>query len=153
METKKITRPVARLRLQEKKDELSAMVKIEAKNLKKFATKEELNRLKISLLDPSMADRCIYGMMCGHCDNGRAMELMAKCSPVMYVSRCNASSLRIEVYSKMKTPKKIVTGHFAVSRKNRSPIEIFITNQEDKNISQLINYLKGKTRTLKFAEF
>lgn len=54
----------------------------ELKHLKAHATKEELNKLVHTLVDPNRVESCIYGLMTGHCNSPRALELMEGLIPI-----------------------------------------------------------------------
>ena len=60
------------------KKEFLKDVKHEIDMLKKYGTKEELDRLNFSTFNPNMVIDCIYGQMTGSCMSSRAKELMDK---------------------------------------------------------------------------
>ena len=136
---------------------LIKLVKEEARNLKKKATKTELSNLDFKELNPSTPHRCIYGQITGDCFEERAKNLIEKCATKIYQYKENMNGLynselngkpNFEIQSRkgfsfLCTPDII---HY-------SPIECFITNPLNKrngNNKTLINYLKGKTKTLRF---
>ncbi len=57
----------------------------EIKNIKKHATKEEIERLNFETFNPKRASFCIYGQMTGSCYSDRAIELGPKCYQSSYV--------------------------------------------------------------------
>jgi len=120
-----------------------ALVKQEAKNLKKFATKRELDKLNFDRLVPENAERCIYGQMTGSCWNGRAIQLIEKSCSRVYNEGQEGNSLRD---CKLNgSPKKKQRHSYY------SPIEVFIYkdgNMENGANERLIKYLKGEIRTL-----
>lgn len=123
---------------------LTALVKKEAKNLKKFATKKELGRLNFSELDPASIEHCIYGQATGNCFSKRALILMEKCAPKMYRGQ---STDDVKINGKFNYEKRSTGSFFCV---HWSPIEVFISmdkNKEDAN-KKLIDYLKGNSKTL-----
>jgi hypothetical protein len=67
-------------------DQLKEDVRREAEALKVRATKEELGRLSIELLNPHHVSKCVYGLTTGACDSKRAIELISLCAPTMYKS-------------------------------------------------------------------
>ena len=127
---------------------LLSLVGQEAKNLKKYATKEEINKLNFGVLNPEHVMFCIYGLMTGHCFSERACNLINKCAPRIYKQHCNEELYECEL-----------NGAPALGRSrnaNFSPIECFISypkNETNGNNKILINYLKGKRKTLKFKPF
>lgn len=52
----------------------------EAYLLRKHATEEEKNKLDLGVLDGDNAKTCIYGLLTGHCDSSRAVELLELCA-------------------------------------------------------------------------
>ena len=132
--------------------ELIPLVLIEATNLKKFATEEELNKLSFKDLNPSRGDDCVYGQMTGQCYGKRANQLIVKCANKVYTSVDNTLS---EANTLNGKPFKISNGE---CRKDyyHSPIEQFIYLHENRytnngyNNKVLIDFIKGKRKTLKF---
>lgn len=123
--------------------ELIEQVTIEATALIKNTTPEERKKLDFSTLEPQRIDRCVYGQMTGDCNTNRAVSLMVMCAKKVYTA----------------IPSSRVVGILNGSPKglNRdrywSPIEIFIAkdeNQNNGNNQMLINFLKGKRKTLNF---
>lgn len=64
---------------------MQALVKKEAANLKKNATKEELAKLDFDRLDGDSPYSCMYGQMTGHCYSNRASELIFNCCERVYI--------------------------------------------------------------------
>lgn len=116
-------------------EELKQLVIAEATALRQHATKEELQRLDFTWLDPQSIAYCIYGQMTGNCDSERAIELQNK-------STRPYSSLSVELF---------YTDAPNFNKRNTeciySPIEVYI-NQPEANSYALIAFLKGKTDTL-----
>lgn len=126
--------------------ELTRLVKAEAKNLKKFATPEELNRLNFTKLQPLFPTDDIYGQMTGYCYSVRATILIQNCAPKVLEQIENLDLYKCKINGKP---------NFNTEEANRngnywSPIECFITNPINKNTAnhKLISYLKGETKTL-----
>lgn len=115
--------------------ELIELVKEEASKLKKFATKEELDRLDFKRIDPMSGFDCIYGQMTGSCFSTRALELVQKCA-IPY-----SSSIYMFSEPKLKFNEEYFRSY--------SPIEYFIYNTNMYNNKILIDYLKGKRKTLR----
>lgn len=117
----------------------------EAKNLKKNATKEELENLNFEELDPDWPVKCIYGQMTGSCNSERAVNLIVTCAKRVYHSNC----------SNGKTLSNKLNGSPVGLHRNKywSPIEVFIINAKYNDSSEmnnkLIQYLKGERKTLK----
>lgn len=120
-------------------------VVIEATNLKKFATPEELAKLDFEDLDPCQRDRCIYGLMTTDCLCDRATELIKKCAARIYRGTTIVNA-------------DINGGTDGLIRKSTlwanilwSPIEVFIASYErnqPKQNAKLISFLKSETETL-----
>lgn len=53
---------------------------IEASNIKKHATKEEIDNLDFGSLDASSTKYCIYGQMTGSCHSTRSFYLIKFCA-------------------------------------------------------------------------
>lgn len=119
----------------EQKKELIELVKIEAKNLREKATKEELDKLKISELNTIMASACIYGQMTGWCYSDRADFLIKQCTEKVYDGQTGVN--RSEEFVDMDTKRFYYW----------SPIEVYIAQDLPQN-ANLIDYLKGKTNKL-----
>lgn len=126
-------------------EELNDLVKDEARKLKKNAKKGELRKLSFRKLEPTSAIGCIYGQATGSCFSTRATELIeAGCKRVYNradgLYGVNAAELN-------GSPKKADRNNYW------SPIEVFIAkagNRLNGNNKVLIDFLKGKTKTLKF---
>lgn len=127
------------------KERLVKEVKHEALYLKKFATKEELSRLKKSLLDPTDQHRCIYGMMTQDCFSERSLELMKLCtSPFSSILKKDI------VYSPVPTTYCAIPSEDAYDGRDWafSPIEVFIWQNNERANNRLIDYLQDKTQVL-----
>lgn len=131
-----------------KTKELNKLVKQEADNLKKFATKEEINKLNFLELDPGSIMECIYGQMAGYCDSERAAELMKQCCQKMIY---NFGSLKLSNESKLEENSEAFN-NFGRKSYYWSPIEIYIYKNlfKDKMNKNLIDYIKGTVKELKF---
>ncbi len=125
--------------------ELFLVVRQEANNLLKYATSDELSKLNFKRLDASRRDECIYGQMTGHCDSRRSMELMElSAERVFYAANTPAESNELN-----GSPKDLPRYHYW------SPIEVFISKRENMNNgnnAQLVSFLRGKRKTLRFAK-
>lgn len=115
-------------------EELKKQVIIEATNLKKYATREELNRLIFDKLNPIDNSNCIYGQITGDCYNSRASDLIKKCTSVYYDN--------MYIGSVVHSIDEVGYGE-----RNCSPIELYITLNGAKN-KTLIDFLKGEIDSL-----
>ena len=116
-------------------DELKVLVKGEAEKLKKYATPEELAKLNFIKLFFLHGTRCIYGQITGSCFSERAVELLKKCA--------EPYSRSLKKYTETNI-KSFIQGQF---RTVFSPIEFYIA-QEGAKSKALIDFLKGKSKTL-----
>lgn len=113
-------------------DQLKEDVRKEAEALKVHATKEELGRLDFESLDPSHADHCVYGQMCGECWSDRAIGLIHLCTEKFLTDSILRCADEAEQYEKYHT---------------YSPIEAYLMQPSARN-ANLIAYLKGESETL-----
>lgn len=120
---------------------LTALVKVEAKNLKKFATKKELNKLNIETFDAKQGGSCIYGQMTGSCYSHRASSLIRKCATRIFLTDYNETE---NILSRKLdgSPKRKSRSYFW------SPIEVFVYGRGDRTNKKIISYLKNETKTL-----
>lgn len=126
---------------------LISLVKAEAKLLKVFATKKQIKKLDIKTLNPKGTQECIYGQMTGNCFNEESVSLIELCCKKVYHSK-----EKVEIRDSLLngSPLKSSRVHYW------SPIEVFIdyfSNKHNGNNDKLVAYLKGETKTLKFAAF
>lgn len=129
-----------------KNSEMNALVKSEAKNLKKFATQDELSNLDFGKFDPDFSKTCIYGQLTGYCHSERAQELIKKCCKKVYRATEENISNCLELNGK---PKERISGVALGSAVNYwSPIEVFVAQHDNNANGKLINYLKGINNTL-----
>lgn len=134
-------------------EDLKADVKKEAEALRVHATKEERERLDISILRPENMSRCIYGQMTGNCFNPRAATLIDKCA-VKYFRDGVIGVLelhgfeRIHDYVNGSTVEDFITSRTRMrGAVHFSAIEAYILLPEARN-ANLIAYLRGETETL-----
>ena len=125
------------------------LVKKEAKNLKKKATKDEIRRLGGRLISQNR-HLCIYGKMTSDCFSPRAHQLIKSCAQRVYTK----DGFGICESTLNGKPQLDNDG----DRKDSwfSPIECFIDFHENKtngNNKMLISYLKGDRKTLRFKKF
>jgi hypothetical protein len=125
-----------------RKEIMQNLVKEEAKNLKKHATKEELDNLNIEYLDSEDYEKCVYGQLTGDCFSERAEYLILNSCERVYESDYTIS-------------KSKINGKPLKDRRTKywSPIEVFIAqniNNTNGNNKILIDYLKDKRKTLNF---
>lgn len=121
-------------------------VVIEAINLKKYATKEELNNLNYDRLAGAFFNSCIYGQMIGDCYSPRAKELIKKCCKIKYKDT-DWKSDDFEKIDDLQENNSYV-----------SPIEKFLfiykptTSDKSNKINELIKFLKDEIQTLENYE-
>ncbi len=125
---------------------LNSLVVGEATALRTNALQYELDRLKFNRLAPTNTQNCIYGQMTGECFSMRATELIQECAERVYT--CADNNKPNEIKGKLNgSPKESSRGTYW------SPIEIFIAkgkNHRNGNNKMLVDFLKGKRKTLKF---
>ncbi|KAB2913959.1 MAG: hypothetical protein F9K23_15945 [Bacteroidetes bacterium] len=122
-------------------EELKALVREEANNLKLHATPEELQNLDFEILYPSKPGLCIYGQMTHDCASPRAVELLNLCAKPF----SNDVQVFETPYSDHLFPPR--KGAFGLDFAPFSPIEFYICQEGAKN-TELIAYLKGETNNL-----
>ncbi len=127
-----------------KKIVFPALVREEAKNLKKYATESEISKLDIESFSPKYGHSCIYGMLTGDCHTLRATELIEQCAKRVYKTPEEYIPGKDYLANKLNgSPKK------AYRSKYWSPIEVYIyPNKNLDGAKKLIKYLKGEIRTL-----
>jgi len=84
-------------------------VAAEAKALREHATVEELHKLNIDILDPTLENKCIYGQITGDCFDIRATELIRLCCKRFFKDNGPASIWHKQIehtslYQKLITP-------------------------------------------------
>lgn len=120
------------------KQQLYTEVKKEAAALLIHATEKERGRLDFETLDATHVLNCIYGKMTGDCYSERAVFLITKCCSV-YSDDLPYMGATLERCQVVET--------FARNRAY-SPIEVYICLPDAKP-KELIQYLKGETKTFK----
>jgi predicted NAD-dependent protein-ADP-ribosyltransferase YbiA (DUF1768 family) len=105
---------------------LKKLVIKEAKNIKKFATKEEIDKLLADSVAPTSTNMCIYGQMTGNCYSQRALELLDLCAKHSDDDNFSDAILR-----------------------EFSPIECAIMGHSD-CINPLVDFIKGKTKKFNY---
>ena len=128
--------------------------------LRKHATKEELEKLSLTLLDPDNKYNCIYGQITGDCTSERASELIMKSCKRYFTGRkfpmnrtfsyCLEDNEAINAVNGTEIPyvktvedmrkDRIMLTHF-------SSIETYIL-LKNANLKGVIEYLRGETDTL-----
>ena len=138
------------------KEQFLKDVRTEINNIKKYATKAEINRLDFENLEPENYNRCIYGQMTDDCTSPRASELIFK-SCARYISPGD-NNIKINSFTKLKSQinGKTIPGvknnkQFANTRihyiDHFSSLEAYIMLPKAKN-KNIISYLKGETKKL-----
>jgi len=122
----------------------------EAKNLKRYATKNELSYLDFDNLKPDNKGGCIYGQMTGNCFSRRAEDLIIRCAPRVY--KINSVGQTPALYGLINNRLNGKPSYEKARYTYFSPIEVFIYNNRNKeNNKRLIDYLKDKNNNLKFV--
>ena len=132
------------------KNILISLVKKEASKLKKKATKEEISRLGYEIY-PKNRFRCVYGRMTRDCFSSRAHFLIMNCAERVYVK-----DVIEEINESKLNGKAQLDGDGNRKEYWYSPIECFIDFEENKtngNNQMLVDYIKGKRKTLSFKKF
>lgn len=124
--------------------ELNKLVKQEAINLKKYATKEEIARLNFKDFQYQNAYGCIYGLMTGTCLSDRANDLIIKCCKKVYAPTQNCQSMFR--YDELIKPHKV---HWGRTLRFASPIEKWLFLVEGDLHKRLIQFIKGEIEELK----
>jgi len=125
-----------------RKEIMHQLVKEEARNLRKNATQEELDKLDFSYLDPQHTQQCIYGQIAGGCFSDRSVELIKKCASRVYKTQDDGDIRHSKLNGSPINKKR---------EKFWSPIEVFIDQggeNSERNNKALVRYLKGETRRL-----
>lgn len=127
---------------------LKRQVAREANLLKKYATKEELDRLNAKLLKPFKEDGCIYGQMTGDCFGSRATDLIHKCAvpAANHISSVSGAFLN-PVKLWVKRAWNGVRGRGRLLAGKLTAIEAYIAERGSKK-DKLIDYLQGRTEVL-----
>lgn len=140
------------------KEQFLKDVRTEINNIKKYATKAEINRLDFENLNPDSKYKCIYGQMTGICTSPRASELIFK-SCARYISPGD-DYIKTDSFIKLKSQ---INGKTIPDIKNNkqflntrrefgeiqhfSSLESYIMLPKAKN-KNIISYLKGETKKL-----
>ena len=144
------------------KSEFLEEVAKEARALKENATKKELSRLNLKVLDPIDPEACIYGQMTGGCANSRSKYLISVCCTKMTDSGygdINPVDLYDEGRNRWVDIRPHINGETDINRMfpDLSPntrvysylsmIETYICMKDAKN-KNLIEFLKGEREDL-----
>jgi hypothetical protein len=126
-------------------------VKKEASALRKHATKEELDKLGIEILNPHSTDDCLYGQMTGYCRSERAVSLITKCCRrFLSIKALDAMLSAGDSKTALTEIRKHVNGTKSEEPRRIkfiSAIETYIGTPFAKN-KNLIDYLKGNRNDL-----
>lgn len=128
------------------REELCKLVLLEADNIKKNCTEEEISELDFEFLDPSHPRKCIYGQMTGSCFSKRTLELVKELpTHFEYLYDFDREDVQLDEVLNVATSFRFdpIEEHKLVF----SPIEVYITLPEADN-ENLINYIKGISKEL-----
>lgn len=138
-----------------KKEILFDLVKQEALNIRKYASKEEKANLNIQEFDADNRTECIYGQMTGNCYSRRAYSLIRKCAAKVYLSD-DIGLYRGNIDNLNGKPEVIKEVEDRISHYH-SPIELFVSINEwdgkQENVIRLMDYIKGNDDELDFIDF
>jgi hypothetical protein len=104
----------------------------ELNHIKAVATKAELRKLVVKLVDPSESRNCIYGLMTGHCNSDRAQLIMKDLNFSHYYPSINRP---------LALKKGKLFGRYG--RKLYTPLERHIY-QYPEDIKGIVAYLRGR---------
>jgi hypothetical protein len=114
-------------------------VKQEINNLKKYAKKEQLEKLDFNRLIPESDKFCIYGQMTGNCYNDEAAELIKKC--------CKVETSYGSIYRRFSNPVDFKAREYS---SYHTYLEHFIYNYKHNN-ENIVKYLKGEISELELV--
>jgi len=128
-------------------EKLAELAKGELVNLKKHATRLELNRLAGQLeINNSNKYECIYGAMTGSCESERAMSLINLCSLQRVRDITNSMGVITE-----ENFSNYPRSSFRFHKDNVfSPIETVLFLCTDNDVRNMFNYLTKDTELLPF---
>lgn len=118
----------------------------EAKNLKKYATPQEIAQLNIEELNPTSGSYCVYGQIAGNCYTTRAVELIKKCAKRVYHAEYDTNPGKCRRLN--GDPKKIQINNRYGENVFWSPIEVFIDRAPKEMGAKLVAFLKGERKRL-----
>jgi hypothetical protein len=133
-------------------EQLKEDVRKEAEALRIHATVEERGRLSAQKLNPLTTRWCIFGLMTGHCDSDRAIELISKCACRFIVDN-SFTNIEEEGFKRISRKANGVKVENLKSKRHGSTdahysaIEAYILLPEANNAA-LISYLRGESETL-----
>lgn len=121
-------------------------VEKEARNIKKFATEEEKQKLNFGRLAESQATQCYYGLMTGDCRQERAKKLMQQCCTVFFSNPATCiEGLSIAENGKERIKKRDYSFYVVFSS-----LETFgLIYSGNKEAAKIIAFIKGERKTLK----
>lgn len=125
------------------KEKLINLVKIEADNLKKFVSKEDLYKLEFYKLQSNNVYLCIYGQITVDRYSDKARYLIEKC--------CTVFISNIDIFNPYTVNLNTIKEDTVFTNRNFTTIECFISIDENKkngNNFRLIEYLKGESDIL-----
>lgn len=129
-------------------EEMKALATEEAIKLKEHATKEELARLNLFLLNPYSPKDCIYGQMTGNCNSKRAQLLIMECAERVY----DVMSDEIDNLPPLNGRPYLIDRGNENARMHewQSPIEVLLYDDTGGEFARqkLIAFLKDETQTL-----
>lgn len=125
-------------------EQLLALVKIEADNIRIHATKREIDKLDPYSVRGDKTDRCIYGQMTGDCKTARAATLIKLCATQVYIA---PEDCVLSKASKLSSKPRLKPGKERLES-YISPIEKYLFTASYDNITRLVKYIKGESEKL-----
>lgn len=127
-------------------EDIKECAHVELVNLRKHATKDEIDKLVRERFFPTNRRHCVYGQMTGDCFSTRAHELIRLCAPVM-----------LEGHLRFDTVFKKVAISTVETRKDGrmaySPVEVLLMLYYGKGkfekFTHILNFLKGTGKTVR----
>lgn len=128
------------------REELCKLVLLEADNIKKNCSEEEISKLDFEHLDPSNPRKCIYGQMTGSCFTERTLDLVVNL-PNHFEHIYDYEQENIPLDEVLNAEATFRFDPIEEHKLVFSPIEVYITLPEADN-ENLINYIKGISKEL-----
>lgn len=113
----------------------------EAKQIVKYFSRDEINKLQKNLLDPVHGERCIYGLMTGDCNSRRAVRFI-KTLPKGYIESRNFLDSTEKIFNSKidDIPEDILTCRSVYFM---TPLECYIYDEEDNSKGiEIIDFIK-----------
>ena len=137
------------------KKELVKLVKTEIENIKKFATKEQKEKLSYYYFLPTSMYECIYGQLgSGYCFSEEAKKLIKKCAKGNVFFETILDNMSDENFNraiKIVTLKPVLVDKGKpFNQRYFTPLEFYISlkRSKEKYNYNILEYIKGGRKTL-----